>query len=477
MLPYLAEKNLNELYSDFIPIHIPLKHGFNRVNEDGDSLDAILATLHTDKKILLIFDALDEYNETEIAHIKDRVWAYQNKYMNSKAIITTRPNHNFQSLGQPDNYVRLCLFTVDQVNEFYQRYGIALDYKTVAASGLESDEICKPLFCWMISLAYVKNKSLVVSNDTNLNRVWLFYTVIHDIILGKHVSESSKYGYTKHALDEKLALGKIAELKHVYGDALTKKRILDLLEQLRFKKILNKEILKIFDQLISSYFYTSEGAGYTEHIDFIHRSFEEYLLAEFYIECALRNETYRVNMKLPTEVTVQFFDGLLNLLNTQNKKLGEYAEKLANTYGFTDLTTLKNKLIINSTSFFGNEHVYLNNSNKKKDYPTISESYENLVLHRWLSIAVLNRLGTFHKLDTKIFFKLLKASHGSVPNYLIRIDNIDLSGHEFDDEDDIPNYNLSKAHLMNTTFHRRFYGTKFAGAELTGSKIKQRYIF
>jgi hypothetical protein len=107
-----------------------------------------------------------------------------------------------------------------------KKLGITLDYKTVAASGLESDEICKPLFCWMISLAYVKNKSLVVSNDTKLNRVWLFYTVIHDIILGKHVSESSKYGYTKHDLDVKLGLRKIEELKHVYGDALTKKESL-----------------------------------------------------------------------------------------------------------------------------------------------------------------------------------------------------------------------------------------------------------
>jgi uncharacterized protein YjbI with pentapeptide repeats len=473
----LAQKNLDALYSDYIPIHIPLKHGFNRVNDDGDSLDAILSTLHADRNILFIFDALDEYDETEIAHIKDRISTYQSKYINSKAIITTRPNHNFQSFVQPDKYVRLCAFTVCQVNEFYRKYGITLDYNSVAASGLESDEICKPLFCWMISLAFVKNKSLIISSDTTLNRVWLFFTVIHDIILGKHISDSGTYGYTQHALDEKLALRKIAELKHVYGDDLTKKRILSLLEQLRFRGRMNEEILKVFDKLISSYFYTSVGSGYEEHIDFIHRSFEEYLLAEFYIDCILKNETYRVNMRIPTEVTVQFFDGLLNLLNTEEEKLGEYAERLAKTYGSTDVAKLKDRLIINSGLFFENEHVYLNNSNKKKDYPTISEYYENLVLHRWLSIAVLNRLGTLHKLDTKIFFKLLKASHGSIRDYLIRIDNIDLSGHNFDDEDDIPNYNLSKAHLMNSTFHGRFYGTKFSGADLTGSKIEQSTHF
>ena len=323
----------------------------------------------------------------------------------------------------------------------------------------------------MISLAYVKNRSLVISSDATLNRVCLFFTVIHDIILGKHVSESSKYGYTIHALDEKLALRKIAELKHVYSDELTKKRIEDLLEQLRFKGRIDEEILKVFDKLISTYFYTTMGTGYEVHIDFIHRSFEEYLLAEFYIECILRNETYRINMKLPTEVTIQFFDGLLSLLKTEDKKLCEYAERLAKTYGAKDAASLKDNLKNKSYSFFENEHVYLNNSNKKKEYPTITESYENLTFHRWLSIGVLNRLGTLDKLDTKIFFKLLKASHGSIPDYLIRLDNIDLSGHEFEGE--TPNYNLSKTHLTNTKFHGTFNGTNFSGADLSGSIFKQ----
>jgi len=462
----LAKKNLDQMYSDYIPIHIPLRHGFTRVNDDGDSLDTILSTLGSATKILFIFDALDEFEENNVFNIKDRIATYQGEYINSKAIITTRPNYDFQRLVEPDKYVRLRPFTAAQVNEFYKKYGIDLNYDSSISSGLDSDEITKPLFCWMISLAYVKNKTLTISNEATLNRVWLFFTIIHDIVLGKHVSESGS-GYTKHALDEKLALRKIAELKHIYRDDLSKKTVSNLLQNFGAGNGFNDEILKVFDKLISTYFYT---IGYEEHIDFIHRSFEEYLLAEFYINCILKSETIRINMKLPTEVTFQFFDGLLYLLKTKDKKLCEYADRLAKTYADVDARSLGNKLVVVSRSYFEDEQVYLNNKNKI-EYPNINEPYDNLTIHRWVSIAVLNRLENFYKLDTELFFKLLKSSHDSIPDYVIRIDNIDLTGHNF--EGDTSNYNLTKSNLMKSVFHGTFYGTNFSGANLSGSQIKQ----
>jgi NACHT domain len=161
----LAIKIANKRDSEYFPIHIPLRYGFNRINEDGDSLDAILSTLQSDTKILFIFDALDEFDQDNVYRIRDRISTYQGKYVNSKAIITTRPNHNFRQLVEPDNYVKLCRFNIDQVNEFFSKYGIDLDYNSALASGLGLDEISKPLFCWMVSLVHVKNKSLVISSS------------------------------------------------------------------------------------------------------------------------------------------------------------------------------------------------------------------------------------------------------------------------------------------------------------------------
>ena len=304
-------------------------------------------------------------------------------------------------------------FTVDQVNEFYRKYGIDLDYKKVSNSGLESDEISKPLFCWMIALVYVENNSIFASKETTLNRVLLFFAVIHDIILGKHISEADKYGYKKHVLNEKLVLRKIAELKHGYGDNLTRATILKLLQ--RSRGMINPRILEVYDKLISTYFYESTGSDYDEHIDFIHRSFEEYLLAEYYIECFLRNKHYRINIKMPTAVTVQFFDGLLQLLNTDDDSLSEYAQKLARTYrDVLDAISLRQKLLSRARTIFVDENVYRNN---RKEYPNTSESYESLALNRWMSITVLNRLGKMYGLDTKMSFKLLKATHGSIRVY------------------------------------------------------------
>jgi uncharacterized protein YjbI with pentapeptide repeats len=466
----LAKKNLDQMYSDYIPIHVPLRHGFTRVNDDGDSLDAILSCLKSDTKILFILDALDEFEENDVYNIKDIIATHQVNYINSKAIITTRPNDDFKMLVEPDKYVRLLPFTVKQVNIFYKKYGIDLDCDSCVSLGLDSDEIFKPLFCWMISLAYVKNKTLIISKETTLNRVWLFYTIIHDIVLGKHISELGTFGYSKHALDEKLALRKIAELKHIYGDELSKKTILNILENFGSGNGFNDEILKVFDKLISTYFSTSTGTGYEERIDFIHRSFEEYLLAEFYIYCIQKSETIRINMKLPNEVTLQFLDGLLHLLRTKDKNLFDYANRLAKTYADFDAISLCNKLVSLSRSCFEDKEVYINNR-INIEYPNINEPYDNLTIHRWISVAVLNRLENFYKLDTDLFFKLLKSSQGSIPDYIVRIENIDLSGHIF--EGDTSNYNLTKANLMNSVFHGTFYGTNFSGADLTGSKIEQ----
>lgn len=150
----LAEKNLSDMFSEYFPIHIPLRHGLSRVDDDGDNLDAILSLLKDNTKILFIYDALDEFQDTEIGQLLEKIQINLSKYPDSKAIITTRPNFDFQSKLRLDEYVRLSPFSNDQVSTFFSNYGLPLDYEIVAKSGLESDEIRKPLFCWMIALVY-----------------------------------------------------------------------------------------------------------------------------------------------------------------------------------------------------------------------------------------------------------------------------------------------------------------------------------
>lgn len=356
----------------------------------------------------------------------------------------------------------------DQVNEFFNNYGLDLNYNTVATSGLEPDEICKPLFCWLIAIVHARNMAISIPGQFTLNRILLFSTIIHEVILGKESSAAEEYGYRKHGFNEKLVLRKIAELKHVYGDSLTKNRVLTLLKRSRVH--INPKVLEVYNKLISTYFYTTfDPEDYDERLDFVHRSFEEYLLAEYYIECFLRKEPYRINLKLPTDVTIKFVNGLLELFKTDNSQLKQYAEKMTKTFRSNlDHNSIKTELLSRSNEWYDNESVQ---HIPRGEYPNFNEPAEYSSLHRWLAIIVINSLTNRYGIDKTKFFKLQIATHGSIPDYIIQLENIDLSGFEF--EGNIPNLKLVKANLQNCKLHGTFYGTDFSGANLSNSTFEQ----
>jgi uncharacterized protein YjbI with pentapeptide repeats len=228
-------------------------------------------------------------------------------------------------------------------------------------------------------------------------------------------------------------------------------------------------VLEVYNKLISTYFYTTFHTDYGERLDFIHRSFEEYLLAEYYIECFLRNEPYRVNLKLPTDVTIKFVNGLIELFITDNSQLKQYADKMTKTFRSNlDVNSLKMELLSRSNEWFDNESVQ---HIPMGEYPNFKEPAEYSSLHRWLAIIVINGLEKLFRLDNTKFFKLQMATHGSIKDYMIQIDNIDLSGYEF--EGNIPNLNFVNARLGNSKFHGTFYGTNFSGADLSHSEVRQ----
>ncbi len=476
----LAKNNNKELYSDFFPIYVPLKYAFSNVGSNN-TVDEILSWLDIQTKVLFIYDGLDEYGNFDdhisMRNFEDQINVHF-KFYESKQIITSRlDDFSAPPFSNINRYVRLLPFEKEEVNTFFRKYGVDLDYITISGWGLESDEIGKPLFCWMIAFAHSNNPFLFKGTVT-LNRTILFFTVIHDIILGKHDSEADEYGYKKHALNEKRALRKIAELKNLYEGALTKRIILKALKN--SDSYVNQEILNVFDRLIWTYMNTKQGNDYDEYVEFIHRSFKEYLLAEYYIECFVRSDAQRINLKLPSQVTIQFLDGLLQLLKPNTNNFQKYAERFAKSYEekYT-IDELRLRLIRVSISCFEDERIILNGRITDLD---ISDSYETLFLYRFISVMMLNGLGEpyeigdihgfrYFKPDGEKFLKMLRASHMSVPSYILYLDKIDLSGMKFENE--TPNYILCNANLANSTFHGNFYGTNFSGADLSKSKIKQ----
>ena len=140
----LAERNKNEMYSDFFPIYVPLKHTFSNVDDSNDSVDEILSWLDKETKILFIYDGLDEYgrfdDHVNMRNFEDQINVHF-KFSESKQIITSRRD-NYSSLpfSYIDNYVRLLPFKEEEVNKFFENYGVDLDYHTISKWGIESDE-------------------------------------------------------------------------------------------------------------------------------------------------------------------------------------------------------------------------------------------------------------------------------------------------------------------------------------------------
>ena len=88
-----------------------------------------------------------------------------------------------------------------------------------------------------------------------------------------------------------------------------------------------------------------------------------------------------------------------------------------------------------------------------------------------MSILVFNGLSNNERENSTKFFNLQLATYGSIPNYMVQIDNIDLSGYEF--EGDTPNLSLVNAKLKTCTLSGTFHGTNFSGADLTKCTVKQ----
>lgn len=463
----LALKALKNFSTERFPIHIPMKYGSNRIDNKGNNLSNIISLIPKNRKVLFIVDGLDEYGGPDkLQKVYRKLLDKFLTFPRGKVIITSRLNSNYPQFLAVDSYVRMRPFTKAQINEFFRKYKISLTFEKLLGSGIEFDELSKPLFCHMLSILYKEKGMIKLTRNSSLNRTIIFLEFIHSVVLGKPSQLANEYGYSKHYIAEKNALRKIAELKHVYEDRLTIERIHQSLKITN--KRIKKEFMAAFQKLVASYFYITEQFNYDERVEFIHKSFVEYLLAEYYIGCVLIGKPYVCNIKLPTRETIQFLGGLLDIIKKNGKEVSKYQGMFVKSYG-TNMTLdkIKTTLVETAKRFFNDENIY---QFEVQDYPDIIEPYDNIASHRWLSIFIINRLMKDFTIDKEKFYRLLKATQTTVPLYLVALDNIDLSKSEFTSE--WSNHSLINAKLRRSHFHGTFYGTNFSGADLSFSKIE-----
>ena len=421
-----------------MPIYVPLGRKLRNIYNQ-DSLEDVVKIVGK-LKIFLICDGLDEYEDELNKLIYDILPKKFHDENEIKTIFTTRliPDLPSKVDFNSPTYVRLLPFNQDQVNEFFSgsKYNIPeVTYDVLKEYGLDETEISKPLFCWMFAITYNNSDSqlnIQKAPTINIKRALFFQEVIHSIIVGKHKKSPEGKDKEKSYTDEKKTLRNVAFLTSVYKDNLDTKVVAERLGR--------KEENILENPVFTTYFNLLSTKAKVKKIEFFHKSFYEYLLAESYIEHFYRDDIGKICADLPNPETVLFLEGLLEIIDKYDQSKPKnlpftLPESLEN---FLTVDRLKTKILNSAKATFDNESIELS---MFEELPEVK--YENMYVHRWISLFIINKIRNTFDIERDKFFRLVKYTSNFIPPHLQRVENIDLSGSRISGETLGPNCYLS----------------------------------
>jgi uncharacterized protein YjbI with pentapeptide repeats len=512
----IASKYANDFLErngKFIPI-IVLNNRLRKVYGDYNLDNVLNRIIAPDKnsnekafgrKILLILDGLDDYsdNSNDAKNLIDKIETIFGNYRNVKVIITTRLQYELPNklpiIGE--QYLRLLPFSEQQVEDFFNHYNIKLTYNDIKSLALNEQELTKPLLAWMFSqipgitgdFQHIKPEEKLTRNMT---KSLIYLNFFHYIITGKPVDPQSvqdKERIRKLYLDEKKAMRSIAVINQIYGKGkLTQENVK------QGQKIFGYSIdIPDLDRILNSYFYLVKEKKNEKVIDFVHETFKEYLLAEHYLECLLKEDRISwMNVGIPSEVTIGFLEGLIELLNRKDDNFRRFIDynddddiSLLNSFEYKDgIYSAKEQIINNALRSINQEQkVLLPNVDGMTGISM--EVYENTWKHRWISLYVLNTLapGLYStRIKKPRLEKLITNKSEVIPYYIKKLKQLDLSGSNLIginlsnavlsgailDRSDLSDSNLSKADLSDTNLsHANLSEAKLPNANLSNANL------
>lgn len=522
--------NTKKITPPFIPILIELhKNGLEYSNIRGrdETISSFLGSLYIGKesekrKILLLIDIQQDYEGT-LTNLMSELKTYE-KYVNLKAVIFSRLEYSYFE-DVLDDYVRLQYFSESQIDTFFDKdhYHIPeLNYKALKEYNLEHEDICKPLFCWMIAQLYKKHGKLAHFNPSwtpEMRKTALYFEFIYGLNSGK---VGPSVGTEKNIRLEKKVLQEIAAIRQRSTERINAAKITKIIQQQRKQNRLeyeevepphiddvekNEDVEKSIEYILKSYFLQTESES--ERIDFIHPSFKDYLLAEYIMEKIRQNKSYLLNFPIPNHDCIDFIYGWCQLFTDEqttdylNKKFIEFRIRRKNLKDFTDVGE-KTETVQDIRSFLPEKCIREINRNTfliprysgRTTNEMASLSYEDsafIWLHKWISLIMLNGLPGERRKNASME-KLLKTSSHLVPPFYKKLRNFDfknadLSGVDFSGADvtgadftnaDLKGANFSNAYLLETVFidanlsntnftNAKVLKTNFEGADLSNS--------
>jgi hypothetical protein len=430
--------------NNYIPIFVRLRDKLKGVYQ-GRDLDYVLNKVigsetreSRNRNILLVCDGLDEYsnNEHELVELYNKLSKYASDFSNLKVIITSRLKAGWaRKLFPISNYVRLFPFDKNQIINFFNRYGIIklqteFD-KFEETDGLSQDEIGKPLFCWMFAIINSdtnknvdksENKTIFDNLDNSYaKRALIYQQFIHSVVRGKYKEVSRTENHVDwnedNALErnEKNLLRNIAALKQIHKEKLSIGILNEGLSSLGIEIADKETIEKVIDPVITSYFYIGSSSSSIlkdQFIDFIHNSFIEYLIAEYYIENLINEGGMHVRLciGIPTRNIISFLNGLIYILftNHDNLSLNQIRNRMLsslyhNKYEKIDISQIRSRLITRLwEAVKDNRLIYLNkvennafDKSNHKLWNLISDpqiNYAECWIHRHICFYILQQL-------------------------------------------------------------------------------------
>ena len=511
MASEIAERYLKSKMTH-IPIYVSLKNAtvengtlqYNNVwgHEDlNDVLNIITSNREQrNKDIVCFMDGLDEITDVTLFYKSIRDYHKQSNFPNMKFIITTRLESQYPEYLQitESRYVRLFSFSDDEVEEFFNKYLLKVDYSKIIEI-LDKDVLTVPLFCWIAAFTFQGNSQLLydkianensIIDDTKITKTDFYLHFIHSIINGRHNNDHRYRQSLNEYINEKRALRRIAALK-VLKSNLTKD---DITDNYQFDLHINS---KAVSEILSTYFVEEFNFKNKRRIEFIHKSFIEYLLAEFYLESILASKSYYLNLGnyllYPSEPTLLFLQDMLSIIKKRNGYIyNQFIKSLDNDVE-NEIDILK-KLSSIAGSIVEKDDIVIRKENdveKEKIKPRDPDgfwcvtsigidNYYTLLLHREISLFVLVKLFDLDKKENKklkfknkeAIVRLINFSSKSMNKSLRIFSNCNLSNTRLRDAD-LSHADLSHADLS----HADLSHADLSHADLSHADLREADLF
>ena len=481
--------------SNWIPILVILRHGVNGIYHQY-SLEDLLAFIYDhaeNDNVFLILDGLDEYSGN-VKDLLNNIQDYQRKYPKLKKIIATSRLESRPPLMLFDRHVRLLPFSKPQVDQFFNKYlnNNKYSYANLEKKGLQKSEITNPLFCWMIAYSDSENDQGTEFQkqwSSNLQKTLLYMSFIRKLLHGKFVGEAKKFNedWNEHYGNEKVILRKIAAMKSIYRSKLSEEVLIEELKGDNSNSDNASDVVERLEPILSSYFHSTKEPLQGSLVEFLHRSFYEYLLAEYYIECMLERKSFRLNVGIPSEATMMFLDGLLDILMINNLRHTKYRSDFLRVFQYFDgfalqtfdidnLERAKKLIVQNAVDVINNYNLFImkpcQSDEKWLSIKIQDNNFANIVVHQWLALFILNKFQMFEKMDKEKLEYIVKTTSKNIPYYMkIFTDNKNMNKCDFSSVD-FSNANLSYSDLSESILeYAKLEGVNFKNSILNNTNL------